>query len=737
MAARAKTARTRVLPKNDWRMSGLVLLAIGLALAGLNRVIADIPWWFVSMLVATLVLLAAGLTRTFVRGRGWGSLAGALAGLATVTLFFAPATALLGIIPTFDTFVAFRQLEVDGTASIARQDIPADADAGIVYLLCLGVAAIAVAMDGVAQSLRMPALAGIPLLVLLLVPSLVDPSFDDPLFFVLTAAVYLGLLLVKSRPAGATALGLGALALAVAVALPAVLPAIRPGAGVDAGGGVSTGLNPIITLGKDLRRGDATLALTYTTTEPGGVYLRISVLDKFTGVSWAPSSVEAFDGNDVDAFGPPPGLVDAVARSSATTDITVADVSSRWLPVPYATTSLTGLVGSWSWEPDGLSVRTERSSARGQVYSAESLTVAPTVEQLVASGTIAPACLDKYLDIPADLPAVVGETALAVVGDAATNYDRAIALQQYFRGGEFVYSEDAPVEQDYDGSGAEVLAEFLDSKSGYCVHFSSAMAAMARTLGIPARVVVGFTPGQSTTTTNDATEYRVSTHDLHAWPELYFDQVGWVQFEPTPGRGTPPEFAPAAVDDPATPDVDESVPTPTVPTAAPTTAPVVPTDAPTSSGSAATTDAQPPVPWWWGVIAALVGLLLAPMVIRIVKRRRRLMLVESGSAVAAWDEVRDTADDLGLATDDGRTPRQLARDLDARLDDRGRAALERLRRALESEVFADLDGRPRVDDVTAVIRSLRWRAGVPTVLLSLIAPRSLFARWLTSPQIVN
>src|SRR5690606_27230805 len=55
-------------------------------------------------------------------------------------------------------------------------------------------------------------------------------------------------------------------------------------------------------------------------------------------------------------------------------------------------------------------------------------------------------------------------------------------------------------------------------------------------------------------------EYNVDTFDLHAWPELYFSGIGWIRFEPTPGRGYPPAFAQLVEDDPATPDIDESVP---------------------------------------------------------------------------------------------------------------------------------------------------------------------------------
>ena len=133
------------------------------------------------------------------------------------------------------------------------------------------------------------------------------------------------------------------------------------------------------------------------------------------------------------------------------------------------------------------------------------------------------------------VPATVVAAAQEVAGDAATSWDRALALQNWFRtSGGFVYSEEAPVEGGYDGSGLDVLGEFLDQRSGYCVHFASAMAVMSRLLGIPARVAVGFQPGTPETLDDGTVRWTVTTHDLHAWPELYFEGVGWLRFEPTP-----------------------------------------------------------------------------------------------------------------------------------------------------------------------------------------------------------
>ncbi|WP_309617677.1 DUF3488 and transglutaminase-like domain-containing protein [Salinibacterium sp.] len=715
-------------------MSALMLLAIGMAAAGLNSVIADVAWWFTIMTVALFALVAAATVRSFTRRRVWPTVAGAATALATITVLFAPGQSILGAFPTFDTVERFQELSAAGSNSISIQSIPANADEGILYLLCVGVAVIAVVMDGLAFALRAPAATGVPLLVLLLVPGLVRSDLDNGFFFVLTASAWIAILLLRSPPSGRRiAIGIAAVAIIAGLIVPVVLPPLESTA--ETGGtaaGFSTGINPIITLGDDLRRGDPSLALRYTSTDPDGLYLRLTALDDFSGRSWVSSNTDTIVGNEVSAIGAAPGLGQNVPVTTVTTDIKVANILSRWLPAPYAPVSVTGLVGAWSWEPDALAIRTDRSSARGQAYSVESLRIAPSIDQLIAAGTTVEPGFERYLALPEDLPGVVASTAIEVTAGATTNYDRALALQSYFRGSEFEYSEQAPVKDGYDGSGASVLAAFLEAKSGYCVHFSSAMASMARTLGIPARVAVGFTPGQGEEQDDGTTQYTVTTINLHAWPELYFAGIGWVRFEPTPGRGFVPEFAPLAVDDPATPGVDESVPAPP-PTTAPTSTPSLPPEEdptatdPQSVGPDAAT-AGPP--WWILIAAAVAALLLTPGVVRAVRRARRLGQVSSGSAAAAWDELRDTADDLGLRTDSGRTPRQLSDDLAPHLSPQGIDALARLRGALEVEAFAEHDGAPDPDDVRVVIGSLRRAAGVRSRVLAVFAPRSLVARWL-------
>jgi len=744
--AKAK-AKSPGAPTSDWTMSFLILLSIGVVGGGLGTLLTDMAWWFVMMAMAIIVLGAGALARMTMRHPIWPPVVSIVAALGALTLFFAPGTAILGIIPTTYTFEAFAELQDAAAISIANQSVPADAVTGIVFLLCLGIAAIAIAMDACVFLLRSPAISGLPLLQLLLVPSLVDPQLNNLALFAVGALAYIAILLRGSRRIRrTTAFSLAAVAVAGALVGAVVLPSVEPRADIPGSGtSFSTGINPIITLGNDLRRDEPSLALTYTTTSTRGLYLRLTALDDFNGQSWLPTEVEFSSRNGVDAIGAAPGLGPDVSVTTETTNITVSSIQSRWLPAPYAPRSIEGLEGEWSWEGDALSIRSSRgSSARNQDYVVESQQIAPSVEQLIAAGNTVPAGLDRYLSVPDFLPAVVAETAASVTAGAATHYEQAIAMQAYFTNGQFEYSEDAPVEGNYDGSGASVLAAFLEAKSGYCVHFSSAMATMARTLGIPARIAVGFTPGQAGQAAQGGlTEYRVSTHNLHAWPELFFAGIGWVRFEPTPSRGVAPEFAPLTEDDPATPDVDESVPaeaTPATPAPEQTGGPNLPDEQEPLDSGAAGVSAVASVPFWLYALGALLVLgLIAPAVVRVARRSARLRAVDTGDAVAGWLELRDTADDLRMTLDGNTTPRQLAFDLGAQLDDDGREALERVRAAVEAQSFASNSAEPSADvdavtdAVLLVIRGMRRHAGYAAMLRATLIPRSLFAAWLPAP----
>jgi transglutaminase-like putative cysteine protease len=157
---------------------------------------------------------------------------------------------------------------------------------------------------------------------------------------------------------------------------------------------------------------------------------------------------------------------------------------------------------------------------------------APTVVELRASASLAapvPAGLaEQYLALPADLPSRVVELARDVVGDAATRYDAARRLEAYLR--TYPYNEDLPAPPD----DRDLVDYFLfERQEGYCDYYASALAVMARSVGVPARLATGYAQG---TYDHDARRWVVTEQEGHSWVEVYFDGIGWVEFEPTAGE---------------------------------------------------------------------------------------------------------------------------------------------------------------------------------------------------------
>ncbi|MGH8972770.1 MAG: DUF4129 domain-containing transglutaminase family protein, partial [Acidimicrobiia bacterium] len=154
-----------------------------------------------------------------------------------------------------------------------------------------------------------------------------------------------------------------------------------------------------------------------------------------------------------------------------------------------------------------------------------------TAADLAQSRPSSDADLAPYLELPEGFPDDVRALATEVTSKASGPYEAALALQNHLRTN-YQYDEAAPA-----GHSNDHLRYFLfRSKIGYCEQFSGAFAAMARSIGLPARVAVGFTPG---TYDPNLGIFKVTTKEAHAWPEVYFAGQGWVTFEPTPGRFEP------------------------------------------------------------------------------------------------------------------------------------------------------------------------------------------------------
>lgn len=727
-----RPARVRV--SIPWRRPLLAFVALMTAYAGMHVVLRDLTWWLIGGGFALLVFAAALVTRLFVRRRWIPPLVALGVSALAITAAFAGEKAFLGLFPTFDSADRLNAVVNAGWESIQEQRIPAEADRGILLLLSMTMIACALFADIVVAAVSAPALTAAPLLTLLGIPVAVRPDIADPLWFVITAGLFVAILRLGRRPTSLPVMVLaGALAIGGGLATPTFLPEVQEDPGAI-GGGVQTGINPLINLGEDLRRGDAVVAVTYQSSS-GPQYLRLATLETFNGRTWTPNLIENDPGNDVSDFPNPPGLGVGIRADEQTMDIQVGDIAGRWLPLPYPAESVTGLEGPWYWERTGLSARSPSAGVRGQQYSVTFLEVQPTLEDVSAAVPHAEANISTLV-LPSRMPEVIAETAQAIAGQYSTTYERAMALQDYFTSGEFEYSEDAPVDGGFDGTGVDIIAEFLDKKTGYCVHFASAMAVMARALGIPARVAVGFQPGESQTAAG-ITSYTVTSHDLHAWPELYFEGVGWLRFEPTPGRGILPDYStPAVVDDPTTPQ-NEATPT-AAPTTEATANPERPDQGQVDPGIAAGgSSSASPLPV---VLAVLAGLIVlggfAPLITRTWLRRRRESAVRNGRdpAAAAWAELRDTARDYGWAAPDSETPRDFADRLAVVLSDQ-RERIAGFRSDVEESAFAPPGrGVPTVQELRAIRRSIARTVDRRDRLRAIFLPDSLITRFRYDPE---
>lgn len=164
----------------------------------------------------------------------------------------------------------------------------------------------------------------------------------------------------------------------------------------------------------------------------------------------------------------------------------------------------------------------------GETYQVDALLNNPDQEQLRGAGTGYPEWVtQKYLQIPENFSPRIQELAGQITRNAVTPYDKAIAITNYLREN-LVYAEtisEAPRNRD--------ALEWIifDYKQAYCVYYASAEILMLRSVGVPARMAVGFAQGE-----RDGDSYVVRRFNAHAWPEVYFPEIGWVEFEPTAGQ---------------------------------------------------------------------------------------------------------------------------------------------------------------------------------------------------------
>jgi transglutaminase-like putative cysteine protease len=329
-----------------------------------------------------------------------------------------------------------------------------------------------------------------------------------------------------------------------------------------------------------------------------------------------------------------------------------------------------------------------------------------------------PENIDSFLQLPEDLPAEIAAAAFRQTSGAQTDFERAWLLQHWFRdSGDFTYSTNVTT-----GSGSLDLENWLtDSTSqnyriGYCQQFASAMGVLGRALGIPSRVVWGFTPG-TVTTVNGQEIIEVRDNNAHAWVEMWMDGFGWVRFDPTPrGDGALPTSVTSGFDPVAyLPDPDVvAFPGQSANPFLGDDAPGFSDDAGTPGDGASTGDFT----LWALVVPVVIVLIGFVPLLKSVRRRRRMGRLREGDITAAWEEIVDRLDDLGTPVPAHQTPLEFATATDR--------SLIPLARTYSAAVYGDINGLAREEDLESVERWLRMRYEGGKRTRAAFNPKSLY-----------
>jgi hypothetical protein len=535
--------------------------AQALALAGLlagaslslSRLYASNAWLLPTWLTMAAALGLAALLRRLGVGQLL-SLVAMVAGFVVVGGILLFPDTLLIVVPTRETLVEMATAASAALTAVSEQAAPVEVTTEFVLLTCAGAWAVATAADGLAFRARQPLLALVPALGLFVFPAVIRPSSPAwyTTWFLLGVA---GMLLFEGRarlatwgrwvssarsrpgagwrlpmtPAAQTGRWLALAAGICALTLPWLLPGygqrgvldLKEGAGSDTG----VALNPFVSLRTRLTAQEDVPMFRARTTQRER--WRLMVYDRFDGTDFAPSSDPR--ANLVAFQGPIPGDQDPdLPVTQVTQQVEIQELGSFWLPA--ATTPVRVEAGRRVLANQTFASLTINQKLRkGFGY-----TVVSQVPGIEADDLAGPV---DYRDYPemgryietGTLDREVRERADAVVEakKATTPFAKALAIQDYLRSSEFRYNLNVPALS----AGGNQLRRFLTQvREGYCEQFAIAMAMMAREVGVPSRVAVGFTAGELA----DNGWVQVTTHDAHAWPELWFPDAGWVPFEPTP-----------------------------------------------------------------------------------------------------------------------------------------------------------------------------------------------------------
>ncbi len=337
---------------------------------------------------------------------------------------------------------------------------------------------------------------------------------------------------------------LGAAAIMCAVISPLFLPAIEDGifrwrTGIGDGPGDGSGgsrLNPWVSIIPDLP--NQTEAELFRVSAGEGDYWRVASLETFDGTAWHESErrrVPAEGG----AIGGPSAPI--TATRELVQEITIVGLEGEFLPAALTPVEVRRMgvddaeaVAGIDYDPDSGAVLLDDLLEEGDTFRVRSNVPDLEYEELVDSSLPSPGQFDDvYFELPQAFDPEAIEMIQRWTRKAKTPFEELVAIQERLREFEYTLEPNLPT--------GNYVSDFLvNVRAGFCQQFATAFAVIARELGYPSRVSVGFLAGSSDVSGGS---YSVRGTDAHAWPEVYFDAYGWVRFEPTPrGESFTPDY---------------------------------------------------------------------------------------------------------------------------------------------------------------------------------------------------
>lgn len=732
-------------------VAALATLSVGWPLTTL---LEEQSWLLNAVVAIALISVTGAAMRTFLMPASLIVAVQLVVGVLTLCGMYLSQT-LWTILPTAESASLAIELLAEAGEVLREFAAPAPTTTGVAFLVVAVLVLTAVSVDALALTCAAPAMAGLPLVAGFFVSVSNNGLAMAPWFFLITAALWMTMMAQQSdrllgrwpsadnqgfgaRPRlGGTYRGvaqtLGVLGLCVAVAAAAALPHLPPTFFADGLGrnpeanGRNLGAGQVsftetMDPGEDLANQSEAPVLEYTSTGRLSPPLRVTATEDFDGQTWA---APERDGSLIVGADLPvsPGRSPTVVGSPEELSVTVNNLRAPHLAIPAGTTSLSLGIPSFDYdervnavlvnEPVDDYVALYADIATDGAPSAQG----PSAEQIISANS-------DLVVVPPESEPAINDLATQILDSKSDPLEVGRLTQEHFRNTGYTYS--LTLAETQNDVSDDAITQFLATQQGYCVQFATAMVMVARSEGIPARMAVGFLPGEIQ---SDGSR-KVRAKDAHTWPELYIDGLGWTRFEPTPGvrTGAPPALT-----------------QPTSAATAPAEVPELPTELATPTPPPEATSASQDSAWesvrgwlvkwrwvWLALLVAVVALGALPLAGRWYRgQEAREARTSTEHVESQWLVLTRSLADLGVKAPGPHSPADMQAHYTEHtsLDATGAQALGRVTTHLQDSRYADtehleIDHHEVSSDVLTIVDTVRTRSPWSVRARAAMLPRS-------------